>query len=97
MKPIKFHPQAETELAESVDFYNKRIPGLGNELFTIVKIRSQEIQRDPLRRPLRRNGTRKIKLPRFPYFLVYRDEPERILIIAVAHGARRPGYWQHRS
>jgi len=95
MKPVNFHPQAEAELSDSVDFYNKRVPGLGHEFFA-VKTGTREIQKDPLRRPLRKDGTRKIKLPRFPYSLVYRDEPQRIHILAVAHGARRPGYWRRR-
>jgi hypothetical protein len=37
-----------------------------------------------------------VKLPRFPYAVVYRDQPERIEIVAVANGARRPGYWRDR-
>jgi plasmid stabilization system protein ParE len=92
MKPVKFHPQAESELAESAVFYN----GRGDDFFTAVKLASRQIQADPLRRPLRRDGTRKVTLPRFPYAVVYRDDPEQILIVAVAHGARRPGYSQNR-
>jgi len=96
MKPVKFHPQAECELAESVDFYNDRISGLGDDFFVTVKLAGRQIQADPLRRPLRRDGTRRVKLPRFPYAVVYRDQPELIEILAVAHGARRPGYWRDR-
>jgi hypothetical protein len=96
MKPVKFHPQAECELAESIDFYNGRLSGLGGDLFALVKLACRQIQSDPLRRPLRLDGTRQVKLPRFPYAVVYRDQPERIEIVAVAHGARRPGYWRDR-
>jgi plasmid stabilization system protein ParE len=96
MKPLKFHPQAELELAEGVSFYNVRVPGLGADFFSAVKARAREIQNDPVRRPLRHDGTRKLILRRFPYALVYRDEPQQVLIVAVAHGARKPGYWRHR-
>jgi toxin ParE1/3/4 len=96
MKPIKFHPQAECEFAESVDFYNGRISGLGDDFFMTVKLAGHQIQSDPLRRLLRRDGTRRVKLPRFPYAVVYRDQPDQIEIVAVAHGARRPGYWRDR-
>ena len=96
MKPVKFHPQAESELAESSIFYNGRLPGLGDDFFAAVKLAGRQIQADPLRRPLRRDGTRKVTLPRFPYAVVYRDDPEQILIVAVAHGVRQPGYWQYR-
>jgi toxin ParE1/3/4 len=96
MKLIKFHPEAESELAESVTFYNPRVPGLDSEFFLVVKTASRQIQNDPERRPLRRDGTRKLKIPRFPYFLIYREEMGQILVVAVAHGARRPRYWRQR-
>jgi len=96
MKPVEFHPQADREFEESVVFYNGCLPGLGDDFFGAVQLAVRQIQSDPLRRPLRRDGTRKATLTRFPYAMVYRDDPGRILIIAVAHGARRPGYWQGR-
>jgi hypothetical protein len=33
---------------------------------------------------------------RFPYHIVYRTDREPILIVAVAHGRRRPRYWRNR-
>lgn len=96
MKLLNFHPQAEYELAHSISFYNDRVPGLGNEFLAAVKTTVAEIQNDPVRRPLRQDGTRKLRVRRFPYTLIYRDEPGRILIVAVAHGARRPDYWRQR-
>ena len=96
MKPVKFHPQAESELAESVGFYNGRLPNLGDDFFTTVKLVIRQIQSDPLRRPPRQDGTRKVTLPRFPYAVVYRDQPGQIQIVAVARGARRPVYWRGR-
>jgi toxin ParE1/3/4 len=96
MKPLKFHPYAEEELFGGADFYNHRVSGLGDDFFSIVQEACKEIQKDPPRRPLRKDGTRKVKVRRFPYLLIYRDEPFRILIVAVAHGARRPNYWRSR-
>ena len=42
------------------------------------------------------HGTHRYLLRRFPFSIVYRVEPRRILIVAVAHGRRRPGYWRSR-
>lgn len=39
---------------------------------------------------------RKTLLHRFPFSLIYSVETDQILIIAVAHYGRRPGYWQDR-
>jgi plasmid stabilization system protein ParE len=41
-------------------------------------------------------GTRRYLLQRFPFSVVYRIEARRILIMAVAHARRRPGYWKAR-
>jgi plasmid stabilization system protein ParE len=42
------------------------------------------------------HGTRRYMLRRYPFNVVYRMEPRRILIVAVAHAHRRPGYWKSR-
>jgi plasmid stabilization system protein ParE len=41
-------------------------------------------------------GTRRAVLKRFPYAVIYRDEPSRLLVVAVAHQRRKPGYWRSR-
>jgi len=42
------------------------------------------------------HGTRSCRLRKFPYRLVYVEEPTRVLVLAVAHNRRRPGYWRRR-
>ncbi len=42
------------------------------------------------------HGTRRYLLRRYPFGVVYCVERTRILIVAVAHGHRRPGYWRDR-
>jgi plasmid stabilization system protein ParE len=43
------------------------------------------------------DGTRRYLLRRFPFSVVYRIEASKILIVAVAHERRRPGYWRRRK
>ncbi|MGH8701418.1 MAG: type II toxin-antitoxin system RelE/ParE family toxin, partial [Burkholderiales bacterium] len=40
---------------------------------------------------------RRILLNRFPYSVVYRTSSDEIIVIAVAHQRRRPGYWRRRT
>jgi len=40
---------------------------------------------------------RRCRLRRFPYGLIYSKEQEGILILAVAHAHREPGYWRDRK
>jgi len=42
------------------------------------------------------HGTRRYLLRRYPFSIIYRVESGRILIVAVAHGHRRPGHWKSR-
>jgi plasmid stabilization system protein ParE len=58
---------------------------------------AQAIAEAPKRWPIYMGGARRIPLHRFPYFIVYREDAEVILVLAVAHGRRRPGYWRPRA
>ncbi|MFB3820344.1 MAG: type II toxin-antitoxin system RelE/ParE family toxin, partial [Candidatus Methylomirabilales bacterium] len=40
---------------------------------------------------------RRVVVARFPYSIVYREDAESIVIVAVAHQRRRPGYWRGRK
>jgi hypothetical protein len=33
---------------------------------------------------------------RFPYAVLYRPDPDEIVVVAVMHQRRRPGYWLGR-
>ena len=38
-----------------------------------------------------------VMLRRFPYSVVYQIQRDQILVVAVAHSSRSPGYWQGRA
>ena len=42
-------------------------------------------------------GLRRALLQRFPFSFIYAEEPDAILVVAVAHQSRRPGYWRKRT
>jgi plasmid stabilization system protein ParE len=54
------------------------------------------IERVPETWPEHHHGTRRALLRRFPYDVIYKIYSEVVLIVAVAHGKRKPGYWRHR-
>jgi plasmid stabilization system protein ParE len=41
-------------------------------------------------------GVRRLFLEGFPYGVLYAAEPERVVVLAVMHLHRRPGYWRSR-
>lgn len=40
---------------------------------------------------------RSYKLRRFPYLLIYRIAGAELIVVAVAHTSRKPGYWRRRT
>ena len=91
-----FHPSAQAELDEAVDYYEECRLGLGLEFTkefysTIYRI----IQFPEAWSPLSRN-TRRCLTNRFPYGIIYQILNDEIVIIAVMQLNRRPGYWKGR-
>jgi hypothetical protein len=41
--------------------------------------------------------TRRLFVLRFPYQIIYRLDQDAIVILAIAHVKRRPGFWKHRD
>lgn len=96
MKPTIFHPQADDDFAEAVARYAGKAPGLGDRFYDTVLRLVAEIEAAPqLHRPWR-HGTRRHFKPEFPYALIYVEQPDRIIVLAVAHFKRRPDYWRER-
>ena len=50
----------------------------------------------PLRWPKYKYGTRRYRLHRYPYLIVYRVLPDRIRVIAFQHSRRRATFWRDR-
>ena len=90
------HPDADAEFAEAVGYYAGIDPRLGVEFYREVERVIGEICVQPRRfrqidPPVRRALTEK-----FPYVIVYVEQPAGVLVLAVMHGMRRPGYWRSR-
>ena len=97
MKPIRFHSTARIELDEAMAFYESRAKGLGLDLQTAVEMAVARIKQAPQSWPTHgRSGFRKMFVDRFPYTVFYFEFDECVWIAAIAHGKRRPGYWQER-
>ena len=92
-----FHPIAETELNQAVDYYNECQGGLGFEFAKEIYLAIQNILSLPdAWAPLSAN-TRRCLTKRFPYGVIYRVTDEEVFIIAVMHLNREPDYWKDRK
>jgi plasmid stabilization system protein ParE len=93
---LEFLDEALEEAEEAVRGYAKRSPGAAAAFVEELDRAVAEIQRAPGTWPPYDHDTRRFLLGRFPYSVVYRSEAHRLVVIAVAHAHRRPGYWRER-
>jgi plasmid stabilization system protein ParE len=95
---VRFHPDAQHELADAAVWYEQRREGLGSELQRRVRDALKRIASNPAAWPRwpELPEVRVYPLSRFPFLLPYFLDEALLVILAVAHGRRRPGYWQNR-
>ena len=93
---FRFHPEAERELREAVTFYEEIESGLGYDLSVEVYSAVQRAVSYPKAWPLFEGDIRRALVRRFPYGVLYSEEEDVLLIIAVMNLHREPGYWKGR-
>jgi plasmid stabilization system protein ParE len=97
VRSVEFHPEAESEFVSAARFYEDQAENLGLDFVAAVQGTYRRILEYPESGRPFGHRLRRVLVPRFPYGLLYRVEPQRIFIVAVAHIHRRPGYWRSRS
>jgi len=97
-RPARISEPASHEFSEAVRWYETRRTGLGGEFFDAVGATVSGIETNPeIGAAISADGrTRRTLVTGFPYQAVYRLRPDEIVIVAIAHLKRRPGYWKNR-
>ena len=95
---LRIHRLAIAEIDHEVDYYEARQTGLGAELEDDLDRVFMTILRFPEAAPqwTNRPDRRVAVLDRFPFTIPYQIKGDEIVILAVAHTSRRPGYWSRR-
>ncbi len=99
---VRILEEASQEAMEAAAWYEVEQPGLGAEFFIAVDaaldvIEENVIPLSPLPEGAGDTGARRLILDRFPYDIVAIELPTETVVVAVAHHARKPGYWRKRS
>ena len=92
----EFHPDALTEFRESAVFYEAQQLGLGNRFVSAVQSAVDHIVVAPRTFRVMDGEVRRCLTKVFPYAILYTIEDGYILLVAVMHCHREPGYWHHR-
>jgi len=95
-KPLQFHPEAEEEYLTSLAWYRERSLSAATNFQRQFQQAVSRIQKTPQRWPQYFGVCQRYILHQFPFSIVYRNFPSQILVLAVAHAHRRPGYWRDR-
>lgn len=87
---------AEGDFTEGLRWYAERslraAEGFDAEFDHALEV----ISADPQRFPFCDERHRFYMMSRYPYQVIYREQAGEIVVIAVAHAKRQPGYWSGR-
>jgi plasmid stabilization system protein ParE len=96
-RALSFAPEAEREAHEAFRWYWERDEQAGARFEAELSAVFNRIAESPEQGPQIERGVRRLLLHHFPYGVLYAVEPERVLVLAVMHLRRRPGYWRGRG
>ena len=93
---VFFFEDAKIEYEEAIAYYDRQRLDLGKEFSEEIEKTIERISTDPtswekVTKTIHRCRTRK-----YPYGLLYEVQGEKIVIVAVMHLRRKPGYWKDR-
>ena len=92
----EFLPEAEEEFLDAARDYESAAPGVGFRFVAEVHRCLGFVSEHPYAAAAEGRGVRKKLLNHFPYNLLYSVESDLLVVVAIAHQKRRPGYWRGR-
>ncbi|MGE3271958.1 MAG: type II toxin-antitoxin system RelE/ParE family toxin [Chloroflexota bacterium] len=94
---VRFDEAAREELLVETAYNARQQPGLAARFVQSVEDTVARIVAFPHAGTPGPAHTRRAHISDFPFSVVYRVEDDEIVVFALAHHARRPGYWRDRS
>ncbi len=100
--PLEFDAGAREDFDDAFDCYAKRSAGAAIGFAVEIDAAVEKIVAEPERYAKTYAGCRYCSLKRYPFSGIYYSMPSEtlgvheIVVTAIAHAKRRPGYWRHR-
>ena len=92
-----FHPEAEAEFFQAIDYYEECEQGLGHDFAAEVYSAIEHALAFPKAWPALSEDVRRSLARRFPYGILYAEGDGTLFIVAIMHLHRDPDYWKHRT
>jgi len=96
VKRARFVSAAAREFLAEVAYYEEAEPGEGAHFIDAVRYATARALAFPSSGSPAAAGTRRALVRDFPFSVIYRVEPDGILVLAIAHSGKRPDYWRTR-
>ncbi|MDF1666887.1 MAG: type II toxin-antitoxin system RelE/ParE family toxin [Planctomycetota bacterium] len=93
---LAYHPGADQDAEEAEEWYENRSERAADEFEVALREAECAILRDPYAYLSFTKDTRRYKVSRFPFWVIYAILPDVIFVLAVAHEKREGGYWLER-
>jgi len=93
---VEFHPGASEDYAEAFAWYYARGTALAFDFEREIERGIRLIFQSPLRWPQFDAERRRLVIRKYPYSIIYELHDEAVVVLAVAHGKRKPYYWLNR-
>ena len=93
---FEFHPEALAELSHAAGYYAEQSPGLEGRFLDEIAHAIDRILEDPERWRVFTQDVRRVLVRVFPFGVLYTVKDGVIVVLAVMHLSRKPGYWKSR-
>jgi len=101
MKHIQIGKDAAVEFEEAAAWYEIEQPGLGARFISTFEHALDLLgESNPPLTPVEGGagelGAQKLLLHKFPFSVIVQQRADTVVVVALAHHSRRPGYWRSR-
>jgi plasmid stabilization system protein ParE len=95
---VEFHRLADKDYDDAFKYYQERSTDTALRFKDAVDAAVRRIAQAPESLPPMSGPYRWVRVQHFRYILVFRPRgPDEMVVVAVAHTSRRPGYWRRRE
>ncbi len=95
---VLFHRLAAREYRGARAWYSARSASVAERFRIAVDRAVERVAAQAEALPALSGPYRWVRIRGFPYLLIFRRQsPDVLMVVAVAHTSRRPGYWRHRT
>jgi plasmid stabilization system protein ParE len=94
---VEFHPGASEDYATAFAWYYERGRTLASDFENEIERGIRLISQNPLRWRKFDDVRRSFLVRKFPYSIIYELNDTDVVVLAIAHGKRRPDYWSERA